>query len=134
MIDLPAAAQRLPDPARQAALVEVGFWPKLRRLAVRLPFAHDLLAAYYATLDPATPARVRAVLMGALAYFVLPADLVPDVLIALGYTDDAAVLAAAVRALAPHILPAHHHRARQALQGLSGAAPATPSRRVPRRR
>lgn len=105
-----------------ADLVAEGFWPKLRRLAGRLPFAEDLLAAYYAALDTATPLRVRATLLGALAYFVMPADLIPDVVVALGYTDDAAVLAAALRTLAAHIRADHRERARLTLAELEGQA------------
>jgi uncharacterized membrane protein YkvA (DUF1232 family) len=97
------------------ATVAEGFWPKLRRLAAHIPFAEDLVAAYYAALDPATPFRVRAVLLGAVAYFVVPVDLIPDVVVGLGYTDDAAVLATALKTLAGHIRPAHRDRARAAL-------------------
>lgn len=96
-------------------LVEERFWPKFRRVAARLPFAEDLLAAYYAATDTATPWRVQATLFAALAYFVLPADLVPDIVLGLGYTDDAAVLAAALKSLAGHITAAHRSRARRTL-------------------
>jgi uncharacterized membrane protein YkvA (DUF1232 family) len=107
------------DQTRDEELVEQGFWPKLKPLARRLPFVEDLLSAYYAAVDPRTPQRVRAVLFGALAYFVLPVDLVPDVAAGLGFTDDAAVLAAAVKTLAAHIRPAHRRRARQTLASLA---------------
>ena len=90
--DIPLAnlpvAYRLPD--------ERSFWTKLRRVLARIPFAEDLLAGYYCALDRDTPTRVRAVLLGAIAYFVLPADAVPDLFVGLGFTDDAAVLAAAL--------------------------------------
>src|SRR5438477_11164696 len=82
--------------ARDQEQVRRGFWSKARRVAAKLPFAEDLLATYYCAFDPATPFHVRAALMGALAYFVLPFDVVPDILPALGYTDDAAVLVAAL--------------------------------------
>lgn len=104
-----------PDRENQRMVAE-GFWPKFRRVAVHLPFAEDLLAAYYAAMDPATPNRVRAVLIGALAYFVMPADMIPDVIAGLGFTDDAAVLTAALGALAEHIRPGHRERARLTLQ------------------
>lgn len=103
-------------PAAQRALVEDQFWPKFRRAVGRLPFAEDLLTAYYAATDPVTPARVRMALFAALAYFVVPTDLIPDVIVGLGYTDDAAVLAAAVRTLAGHIRPRHREQARQTLE------------------
>jgi uncharacterized membrane protein YkvA (DUF1232 family) len=95
------------------------FWRKLRRALARIPFAEDLVAAWYCTLDRDTPPHVRAVLAGALAYFMLPADLIPDVMAGLGFTDDASVLAAAIVAVGRHILPRHRRRARTALDRLA---------------
>lgn len=97
-----------------------GFWAKVRRTLGRLPFVEDAVAAYYCALDPATPFQAKAVLMGALAYFVLPSDMVPDIIAGVGYLDDAAVLAAAIRAVAPHIRPRHRTQARAALVGAAG--------------
>ena len=56
------------------------FWPKVRSVAASIPFAEDLLAAYYCAFDRETPASVKAALFGALAYFVLPFDAMPDIL------------------------------------------------------
>ena len=74
------------------------FKAKFKRIAARLPFAEDLLAAYYCAFDRDTPRHVQLSLLGALAYFILPFDFMPDLLPVLGFTDDAAVL---VTALAP---------------------------------
>ena len=101
--------------ARQADHVRREFWRKARRVAARLPFAEDLLAAYYCAFDRATPVQVKAALVGALAYFVLPLDAVPDVLPGVGFTDDAAVLLTALRMVAGHLRPEHHAAARVAL-------------------
>lgn len=92
------------------------FWPKLRRSLGRISFAREALAAYFCAIDPATPARVKAILLAALAYFIAPADLIPDIVLGLGFTDDAAVLFAAWRAVAPRILPRHRERAEAALE------------------
>jgi uncharacterized membrane protein YkvA (DUF1232 family) len=100
---------------RDARRVRHDFWGKARRVAARLPFAEDLLAAYYCAFDRATPRHVQVALIGALAYFVLPFDFVPDVLPLLGFTDDAAVLATALRLVASHIAPQHRDAARRAL-------------------
>ena len=106
---------------RDEARVRRGFWSKAKRVAARLPFAEDLLSAYYCAFDRNTPIQVKAALLGALAYFVLPFDLVPDILPVLGYADDAAVLATALRLVASHIRPEHREAARQALaRGLDG--------------
>jgi uncharacterized membrane protein YkvA (DUF1232 family) len=92
------------------------FWSKLKRVAARLPFAEDLLAAYYCAFDKETPRHVQAALLGAIAYFVLPFDFVPDMLPVLGFTDDAAILATAIRMVAGHITPEHRDAARAALK------------------
>jgi uncharacterized membrane protein YkvA (DUF1232 family) len=92
------------------------FWRKLKRVATKLPFAEDLLAAYYCAFDKETPRHVQAALLGAVAYFILPFDFVPDMLPVLGFTDDAAVLATALRLVASHITDDHREAARAALK------------------
>ena len=92
------------------------FWIKFKRLAARLPFAEELLAAYYCAFDRETPRHVQAALLGAIAYFILPFDFIPDMLPVLGFTDDAAVLATAIRLVASHITPEHREAARAALK------------------
>ncbi|WP_448028776.1 YkvA family protein [Bradyrhizobium liaoningense] len=92
------------------------FWRKLKRVAAHLPFAEDLLAAYYCAFDRQTPRHVQASLLGAIAYFVLPLDFVADVMPILGFADDAAVLATAIRMVASHITNEHREAARAALK------------------
>ncbi len=94
------------------------FWRKLERVAARIPFAEELLAAYYCAFDRDTPLSVKATLVAAIAYFVLPIDAIPDVLPVIGFTDDAAVLATAVKLVADNIRPAHREAARSAMAGL----------------
>ena len=103
---------------RNEARVRRDFWRKAARVAARLPFAEDLLAAYYCAFDHATPVQVKATLVGALAYFVLPFDAVPDVLPFLGFADDAAILATALRMVANHLTPAHRAAAKRTLDAL----------------
>ena len=100
---------------RDERRVRRDFWAKARRVAARLPFAEDLLAAYYCAFDRNTPRHVQVALIGALAYFVLPFDFMPDMLPLLGFTDDAAVLATALRLVAGHIGPQHREAAQHAL-------------------
>jgi len=96
-------------------VVRQGFWRKMARHAGKLPFAEDLLAAYYCAFDRETPLHVRAVLLGALAYFVIPFDGVPDLLPMLGFADDAAMLAAAMKLVIDSIRPEHREAARAKL-------------------
>lgn len=88
---------------------------RLRRVARHIPFADDVLAAWLCTRDPATPRRVRVTLLVALGYFVLPTDAIPDLLPLIGFSDDAAVLAAAIAAVAGSIKPEHRERAKDIL-------------------
>ena len=98
--------------------VERDFWQKLKVAARKVPFIDDLTSVYYCAIDPATPLQVKAILFGALAYFVVPFDIVPDFIAILGFGDDAAVLYAAIRMVLPHIKPAHRAQAKDALDKL----------------
>jgi uncharacterized membrane protein YkvA (DUF1232 family) len=100
---------------REEAGLGANFWAKLKRVGRQLPFVEDLLAAYYCATDPATPKRVKLILMGALTYFVLPTDAVPDFLPFIGFADDAAMLAAAIAQVAGAINDNHRARARETL-------------------
>lgn len=94
--------------------VAKGFWPKIRRTAAKIPFAGDALSVWFCARDPATPRTAKAMMMAALAYFVLPADAIPDVLAVVGFTDDAAVFAALMALVGKNLKPRH----RDAAQGL----------------
>ncbi len=106
-------ALKLADDER---IVEQGIWRKVRETLGRIPFTEDAVAAYYCAIDRATPLMVKAILMGALAYFVMPADVIPDFIVGLGYTDDAAVLIAAIKAIRDHLRPEHRDKARKFLE------------------
>src|SRR5947209_20033095 len=111
------AAERLADDQDS---LRRRFWRKLKRVGSHLPFAEDLVAAYYCAFDRQSPRHVQVALLGAIAYFVLPFDFVPDMLPVLGFTDDAAVLATAIRTVAAHLTPDHRDAARAALKRLRG--------------
>ncbi|HEY1614070.1 MAG TPA: YkvA family protein [Rhizomicrobium sp.] len=102
--------------ARQARLVEERLWPKLLKLTGRVPFVEDLAAAWFCVADPATPGRVRGLVLAALAWFVLPAAAMPQFIIVLGFTDDVAVAAIAVRMVRKHLKECHYARARAVFQ------------------
>lgn len=104
-----------PEDERESK-VRAGFWSTLKRAARVVPFAPDVVAAYYCALDPTTPGRVRMTLLGSLAYFVVPTDLLPDFLPLLGFTDDVTVLMTAIGMVASHIRPEHREAAEDALR------------------
>jgi uncharacterized membrane protein YkvA (DUF1232 family) len=96
----------------QEPYVKRRFWRKVRQTLGRVPFLDQAVAVYYAAIDPATPRYAKGVLLAALAYFIMPADMIPDMLAGLGFTDDATVLLMAVKTLSANIKPEHVQRAR----------------------
>ena len=101
---------------KRAKKVKAGFWPVFKKAFRQLPFSRDVVACYYCAMDPTTPMRVRAILLAALAYFVMPFDAVPDILALVGFSDDIAVLAAAIAAVRAHLRADHYQRADEALE------------------
>jgi uncharacterized membrane protein YkvA (DUF1232 family) len=98
------------------------FWRELKREAASIPFLEEVLTAHYCAFDRHTPLYVKAVLVGAMVYFVVPDDLIPDAIPVIGYADDAAVLAGAFKVVAAHIKPEHREAARRTLARLRGEA------------
>lgn len=74
---------------------ENGFWEKLAGWAKKAgkEVIHKALLLYYVACDSETPPWAKAVIYGALGYFILPIDAIPDVIPVVGFTDDAAALA-----------------------------------------
>jgi len=103
---------------RKEKTVRRKFWRTFRRAAGQVPFAEDVVAGFYCALDRETPPRVRGILLAALAYFVMPFDVVPDFLFGVGFTDDMTVLLAALTAVKANIRPTHRLAARQALMNV----------------
>lgn len=114
--DLDAEEVALPATVhRNEETVRNGFWPKLQKVLSRIPFAEKAVAAYYCAFDDDTPLKVKGILLAALAYFIMPIDVLPDVIMGLGFTDDLTVLATAYSLISSHIKPEHIERARQTL-------------------
>ncbi|MAU95741.1 MAG: hypothetical protein CMP81_07630 [Fulvimarina sp.] len=106
------------DQTRREKRVRSSFFDTVRRALRHVPFMEDVVASYYCAIDPETPSATRGILFAALAYFVLPVDLVPDMLLGIGFTDDIAVLLTAFNAVRGNIRPEHYQRARATLDEL----------------
>ncbi|MGJ8572914.1 MAG: YkvA family protein [Hoeflea sp.] len=98
--------------------VRAGFWRTFAKAAQQIPFAEDVVAAYYCALDPNTPGKAKAVLLGALAYFIMPMDAVPDFLALVGFSDDIAVLTLAIATVRSNLTEAHRIAARKSIANL----------------
>ena len=102
------------EPDRQEErerVIRAKFWPKLKRVMTKVPFARDAAAAYYCAVDRETPLKAKGIILAALAYFVMPMDAVPDVLAVIGFTDDIAVVTAALAMIRAHIKMQHYDAA-----------------------
>lgn len=97
-----------------------GFWPKIRKVATKVPFAADALSVWWCARDPETPRAAKGVMLAALAYFVLPTDAIPDIVAGLGFTDDAAVFAALIAVVGKHLKPEHKAAASAFLRKIAG--------------
>ena len=98
-----------------------GFWPKIRKVAARVPFASEALAVWFCARDDETPVAAKGMMLAALAYFVMPVDAIPDVIAGVGYTDDAAVFMAMLSIVGKNLKPRHREAARAAIMRLRQA-------------
>lgn len=101
------------------------FFGTLRANARRLggPAVHRLLKLWFAGTGPNTPARVKGVFYGALAYFVMPLDVVPDIIPIVGWGDDMVVVAAALAYAQLHVDDAVRTKAATLYRRIFGSAP-----------
>src|SRR5262245_10292543 len=106
-------------------IVRKGFWPKIIRTFSYIPFADKILAAYYCAMDPSTPFKSRAQLLGAPSYFFLSFDAMPDIILGLRFTDDMAVIVTAFTMIQNHLTQEQLDRARDTIERLrAGEFPA----------
>lgn len=103
---------------------EDSFWRKVARFARRAGegVIGKALILYYCLKDPDTPAWARRIIMGALAYFVLPVDAIPDIIPFAGFGDDLGVLVGAIAIVLTHIKPEHRTLAAQKIRDWVGDA------------
>ena len=80
---------------------EERFWSKVTTVAKKagIKVIYMALLLYYALDSTSLSVKDRALIIGALGYFILPLDLVSDLMPAIGFLDDAAILLAIVKLL-----------------------------------
>jgi uncharacterized membrane protein YkvA (DUF1232 family) len=98
------------------------FWKKVKKHALRAgrEVIEDALVLYYALQDEETPKWAKTVIIGALAYFILPTDAIPDVIPVAGFTDDLGALAAALTTVGMHLKKDHFAKAQNSLDSFFG--------------
>ena len=101
---------------------ERGFWAKIKRASKcggdKLLYYAYLL--YYLLISREVSVKSKGIICGALGYFILPTDIIPDFIMALGFTDDLAVLLLAYKTIKSSITPEIERRAKQRLEKVRG--------------
>lgn len=83
------------------------FWKKVQSIAKKAgsTILHPVFLLYYTLQDSNVPIKTKAYIIGALGYFILPLDMIPDFVAGLGYTDDLAVITLLLKHLKDNITP-----------------------------
>ena len=114
-VDIETITVKPEDLEKKERYVKKGLWKKIKKFAAKVPFVNDVVAMYYCAVDAKTPKWAKGVALGALAYFILPTDALPDILPVLGLTDDASAIAGAITALGKYVTDEHREKAKQML-------------------
>ncbi len=93
---------------------EDSFWKKLKHLAsnVGSKVLYPALQLYFLLQAKDVPVKAKTLIVGALGYLILPTDIVPDFIPALGFTDDLTALMVALRTLNKYLTPDINARAK----------------------
>ena len=99
---------------------ESSFWNKIKSVAVKAGYEliNKALQLYYAMQSPSMPAKDKSIIIAVLGYFILPVDVVPDFIPALGFADDLAALAWALKTISSNITPEVKEKAQQRCDNL----------------
>ncbi|MDQ0060869.1 YkvA family protein [Paenibacillus harenae] len=112
-VDVNMWVGKIGDHEKQTKYVEEGFWAKVKRYAAKVPFAREVVTLYYCSTDPKTPLSAKVTAVGALAYWIMPIDFIPDFIPVAGFVDDATAVLIAYKAISGQITDEHRAKAEQ---------------------
>lgn len=86
---------------------ENGLWEKIGNVAIKAgqKVIYAVLLLYYVLISPDVPTKYKSIIVGALGYFILPVDLLPDFIPVAGYTDDLAAMIAVLKTVSDCVTP-----------------------------
>ncbi|MDR1763988.1 MAG: DUF1232 domain-containing protein [Dysgonamonadaceae bacterium] len=116
-------AIRLEDTGRYGRYYDENrFWAKIRKIAQKAgqKALEPFMLLYYTLKDGNVSLKNKAYIVGALGYFILPTDLLPDFIAGLGYTDDMAVAYLLIRHLKSSITPEIREKTDKKLKEITG--------------
>ncbi len=85
--------------------VEERLWVKLEKFGKKLSFARDIMALYQYLIDNTVSWHRKAIIVGALVYFIVPIDTIPDIAPLIGYMDDLGVITAVLKFMGSELIP-----------------------------
>lgn len=96
---------------------EEKFWGKLAKFAKKAgaSVVYAVLLLYFTLKKPEVPVKAKTTIIGALGYFILPIDLIPDMAVGIGFTDDLGALGIALIQVAMYIDEDTKQKAKQKL-------------------
>lgn len=99
---------------------ESKFTSKVTRFAQKagVKTIYSVFLLYYALFDKNFPPAQRALIIGALGYFILPLDLIPDAIPGVGFTDDLVALLYATKTVWTHITPETKAKAKDRVKSI----------------
>ena len=99
------------------------FWDKIKGVlkSAGLVLIYKALQLYYVMKKPECPMHIKAAIVAALGYFILPIDLIPDVIPVVGYSDDLAAVVAALAMAQIYVDEDVEKKARNAIDSIFGA-------------
>ena len=99
---------------------ESGFWRKVRRVAAQAgaKVLYPALQLFFLLQSKKVPIKAKTLIIGALGYLILPVDLMPDFIPAMGFTDDLTALLIALRTVSNHLTPEINQRAKEQTESL----------------
>ncbi|MCQ2141710.1 MAG: DUF1232 domain-containing protein [Bacteroidales bacterium] len=102
---------------------EQKFWGKIGKVAKKAgeKLVYVALILFYELKDPRISLKEKGVIIGALGYFILPLDLIPDAIPVAGFTDDLAALIAAYHFISSNVTPEIKFQAQQKVEQWFGA-------------
>ncbi|MDO8549886.1 MAG: YkvA family protein [Ignavibacteria bacterium] len=93
------------DTSEKIEYVESNIWTKLEAVGKKISFAKDILALVNYMRDSYVSWHRKAIVVGALIYFISPIDIIPDLAPLFGYLDDLGVIAALLKFLGSELIP-----------------------------
>ena len=99
-------------------------WSKIAKCATKMgaKLVYYVLILYYVMKEPGVPLSTKAEIAGALAYVIIPVDLIPDFIPVAGYTDDMAAVVAALKMVSSMVTPEIERKAKDKVRGIFGTA------------